>query len=69
MTQVRNTYNNTTDNRNSLSININKKLREHIPGVFLIYIANSAKNSQNNVILSVSEVSKQKRFFWLKPSE
>ena len=63
------TYNNTTDNRNSLSININKKLREHIPGVFLIYIANSAKNSQNNVILSVSEVSKQKRFFWLKPSE
>ena len=33
------------------------------------YIANSFKNFQNNVILSVSEVSKQKGFFWLKPSE
>ena len=32
-----------------------------------IYIANSAQNFQNNVILSVSEVSEQKRFFGLKP--
>ncbi len=34
-----------------------------------IYIANSAKNFQNNVILSVSEVSEQKGFFGLKLSE
>ena len=34
-----------------------------------IYIANSAKDFQNNAILSVSEVSEQKGFFWLQPSE
>ena len=32
-------------------------------------LANSTKNFQNNVILSVSEVSKQKGFFGLKHSE
>ena len=30
-------------------------------------MVNSVKNSQNNVILSDSEVSKQKGFFGLKP--
>ena len=34
--------------------------------LFGIYIANFSKNFQNNVILSVSEVSKQKGFFLVK---
>ena len=34
-----------------------------------IYIANSAKDFQNNAILSVSEISEQKGFFWLNSLE
>ena len=34
-----------------------------------IYIANSAKDFQNNAILNDSEVSEQKGFFWLNSLE